>query len=104
MSTLNFTSFGDRFWTEGGELHRLDGPAIEEMGGRWTWCQHGKLHRDGAPALYTKDGYRAWYQHDMLHRLDGPAVEHPDGRCEWWVNGVRLPDHPTQEDILGALL
>lgn len=36
-------SLGNRFWTEGGVLHRDDGPAIELADGRKLWMTGGAL-------------------------------------------------------------
>ena len=55
---------------ESGELHRLDGPAVD-------WY----------------DGTKSWFINGKRHREDGPAVEHIDGYKEWWLN-----DKPYSED------
>ena len=49
--------------------HRLDGPAVEYVGG-------------------TKE----WWVDDKRHRLDGPAIEYEyvGGTREWWLNGKKL--------------
>ncbi len=51
------------------ELHRLDGPAIKDVGGNKWWYQNGKLHR-----------------------LNGPAVEFADGEKDYWINDHRLTE------------
>jgi hypothetical protein len=45
--------------------HRLDGPAVEFVGG---------------------DKY--WFVDNERHRLDGPAVDNSDGDKHWYINGV----------------
>ena len=77
---------------------------VQYKDGTRAWRENGELHRTDGPAIEYANGHRTWYQNDKLHRLDGPAIESPNGYCEWWVNGIRLPDNPTQEDILGALI
>ena len=52
MSEMKTNIYGDKFWYENDQLHRLDGPA-EEYG----------------------NGDKSWYQNGQCHRLDGPAVE-----------------------------
>ncbi len=72
---------------EKGELHRTDGPAIEDEDGSRAWFIHGKRHRTDGPATEWANGYRAWWLNGKRHRIDGPAVVDADGSCEWWVDG-----------------
>ena len=58
-----------RYFNSAGELHRDDGPAVEDANGSKFWCQNGRLHR-----------------------TDGPAIEWAHGINEWWINGVILTD------------
>jgi len=67
MSECVICDNGNKCWYEDGELHRLDGPAVENT-----------------------DGYRVWYKNGERHRLDGPAVENTDGYKEWWIDGGKL--------------
>lgn len=69
-----------------GQLHRLDGPAVESADKK-EWCVEGKRHRLDGPAIEWTDGYKSWWVENKLHRLDGPAVKHVN-RKEWWVNGL----------------
>ena len=55
---------GDIFYLEDGDLHRLDGPAIEFKSGIQWWMQEGKLHRENGPAITGK--------HEII---------------EYWLNG-----------------
>jgi hypothetical protein len=48
----SINSYGTKEWYQDGNLHRLNGPAIE-------W-----VNRD-----------KSWYQDGNLHRLDGPAIK-----------------------------
>jgi len=48
-------------------LHRLDGPAFEDVHGSKTWWVNGKRHL-----------------------LNGPAMENADGGKSWWVDGVPI--------------
>ena len=52
------------------ELHRLDGPAVEEP-----------------------NGYKAWFQNSQRHRTDGPAIEYANcDTVEYWINGKELTE------------
>jgi len=64
---------------EKGQLHRLDGPAIEGSNGSKDWYQNGQRHRLDGPAFEGANGDKYWYQNDQHHRLDGPAIEGTDG-------------------------
>jgi hypothetical protein len=66
-------------WRLNGQLHRLDGPAIEWADGDKEWYQYGLLHREGGPAIERVTGIKVWYHHGLTHRLDGPAVENYSG-------------------------
>ena len=80
------TVIGERFWYYNGLLHREDGPAVEWPDGTKKWCRHGQFHREGGPAIEAVNGNRFWYQNGQLHRLDGPAVEYDDGTRRWFFN------------------
>lgn len=71
VESIKIDVFNGEHWTNvSGQLHRLDGPAVEYNDGHREWCINGQLHR-----------------------TDGPAIEWPDGRKEWFLRGVELtPD------------
>ena len=52
--------------------------------------QQGNLHKDDGPAIEDAAGYKSWWYKGKRHRLDGPAVIHADGSQEWWVNDVEV--------------
>ena len=56
---------GNKRWRNtAGELHRVDGPAIERADGTKEWLQHGMLHRDGdLPATERASGFKEWFRH-----------------------------------------
>lgn len=49
----------------------------------------GNLHRMNGPAVEYEDGYKEWWKNGQLHRLDGPAIEDVSGHKEWWINGTQ---------------
>jgi hypothetical protein len=59
---------------------------IEICPGRKYWS-NGELHRVDGPAIEFFDGRKFWYKNGELHRADGPAVEYSTGYKEYWVNG-----------------
>jgi len=74
---------GDIFYYKDPEktiLHRLDGPAIEWVGGNKEWLVNG-----------------------MLHRLNGPALEYSDGSNQWYVNGEFIFEIDRSGDIIGTM-
>jgi hypothetical protein len=84
-----------RYCNKNGQLHRLDGPAIEYPDGYKAWYQNGKPYRLNGPAIEYSDGSKSWYQDGQLHRLDGPAVECSDGTRLWYFKGEG-PLHPLE--------
>lgn len=64
------------FLNEKREYHRTDGPAIENI--------HGKF----------------WYKNGKLHRLDGPAVEWTNGGKEWYIEGKKYTENSFTYKIL----
>jgi hypothetical protein len=60
-SKCEIDTYGTSRWrNEKRELHRLDGPAVEQS-----------------------SGYKGWFVGGKLHRLDGPAIEWPSGFALW---------------------
>jgi hypothetical protein len=79
----------DKCWYFKGNLHRVDGPAVEYHNGDREWYFNDKQHRDDGPAFEGSNGDREWWIHGYRHRRDGPAVEWADGDLEWWYKNVR---------------
>jgi hypothetical protein len=83
---IEFSS-GSKQWFKNGQLHRLDGPAIEWMYGTKEWYKEGRLHRLDGPAIEDYTGIKEWYTEGKRHRLEKPAIEFPDGRRKWYEDG-----------------
>ncbi len=81
--------YGDSIcWRKNGYWHRNDQPAyIDHRVSEWH--QHGQLHRMDGPAVQVNYEWFSWYQHGIRHRDDGPSFIHDNGRVEWRGNGVR---------------
>ena len=62
---------------------------------QWRNAQ-GQLHRLDGPAVEWADGTKIWYQNDQPHRLDGPAVEWANGTKAWYLNRIEM----TEEEFL----
>jgi hypothetical protein len=75
-----------------GQLHRIDGPAIEYSNGSKSWWINGELHREDGPAIEYSNGSNEWYVEGKRHRLDGPAFEWNDGYKEWYLYDERLTE------------
>lgn len=80
---------------EEGNLHRLDGPAIEYSNGDKSYWENGKRHRLDGPAVIFINGYTAYFQNGEPHRIAGPAIVHADGIKEYWIDGIML----TEDDF-----
>ena len=66
---------GDKRWYLNGQLHRVDGPAIERA-----------------------NGTREWWLNDKRHRTDGPAIERA-GYKSWWLNGKKLNPEEVAKNL-----
>ena len=75
-----------------GQLHRLDGPAIENASGDKAWYQNGQRHRLDGPALELSDGTQEWFQNGQRHRLDGPALELSDGSKGYYIHNFEYSE------------
>ena len=78
---------GDKWWYKNGNLHREDGPAIEDKNGDKEWWINGNRHREDGPAIECSDGEKHWFKDGKCHRLDGPAIEWSNGTKYWYLEG-----------------
>jgi uncharacterized protein (UPF0216 family) len=85
-------AYGDKYWFQEGQLHRMNGPAIEKADGSKYWYHEDQLHRLDGPAVEQANGTKHWYHEDQLHRLDGPAIERADGSKSWYIQGKELTE------------
>ena len=83
---FHINRYGTKEWYLNGELHRINGPAIEYANGDRVWYLNGKYHREDGPAVEYANGDRVWYLNVQLHRINGPAVEYADGCKLWYLN------------------
>lgn len=79
----------DKRWYKNNQLHRTNGPAVEQSDGSKYWYYKGQLHREDGPAIET-NGHKAWYYKGLLHRENGAAIEYDDGSKEYWFNGRKF--------------
>jgi len=94
--TVKIYEDGTTVWYRCGELHRENGPAIEDANGTKHWYQNGQLHREDGPAVEWADGTKEWWLKGLRHREDGPAFISPDGDKYWYLNGFDC----TEEEFL----
>ena len=73
-----------RYFNEHGQIHREDGPAVEDTDGT-LWYINNELHRTDGPAIECADGTRSWWVNGQRHRTDGPAIEWTDGTFGWFL-------------------
>jgi len=83
---------GSKTWYLNDELHREDGPAIENANGDKRWYLNGQLHREDGPSCEWANGDKSWLLNGQLHREDGPAVEYSSGDKLWYLNGEELTE------------
>ena len=63
MKNKRFRTLPDRieYYNDKGEIHRLDGPAVEFDNGDKEWWINGSRHRLDGPAIEWSNGYKSWY-------------------------------------------
>jgi hypothetical protein len=66
-------------------------PVIDHLGTK-QWFRDGELHRVNGPAIEYANGDRVWFFKGHLHRTNGPAVEYINGDKYWYLNGVEYPE------------
>ena len=65
---------------------------VVDLNGNKEWWVDGNLHRVDGPAVEWANGSKWWYINGKLHRVDGPAVEWADGNKWWYFNGEKLSE------------
>jgi len=58
---------------------------------RW-YNLEGQLHRVDGPAVEYADGNKLYYINGELHREDGPSIEHVDGSKSYYIKGRFLSE------------
>jgi len=81
---------GTKEWWLNGNLHRIDGPAVERANGTKEWWLNDNRHRSDGPAVEYADGTKEWWLNGFPHRTDGPALERADGSKMWFLNGKEV--------------
>ena len=72
---------------------------VDSSGAVYYYNAIGQLHRLNGPAIEWSDGRREWYQNGVLHRLDGSAYVGADGSCEWHIDGKELSRAEWQQAV-----
>ena len=75
--------YGDKlYYNEKGQLHRLDGPAVEYKNGSKIWYINNNRHRNIDPSCEWKNGDKYWVFKNKEHRIGGIA-------CYglWYIHG-----------------
>ena len=52
--------------------------------------QEPSLHRIDGPAFENINGYKTWWMDGKRHRTDGPARMWKNGDKEWFISGIRV--------------
>ena len=58
-----------------------------------------QLHRRDGPAIENAYGEKEWYVNGKRHRLDGPAVVYLNGTKEWWIDGVKYSYEDWKKEV-----
>jgi hypothetical protein len=69
-----------------GIIEFCDGMKLQHF--RFEYYKNGELHRIDGPAVEWIDGDKHWYLNGLLHREDGPAIECAIGKKYWYLIGT----------------
>ena len=72
---------------------------IDKVGTRRYYNSAGQLHRIDGPAIEYTDGSKQWYQKGLLHRTDGPAVKWADGDEFWYINDRMMTEDEFNQAV-----
>jgi len=64
---------------------------VDDYGTR-EWYVNGELHREDGPAVEEANGTKCWYINGNRHRIDGPAIEYYDGSECWYINNEKMSE------------
>jgi hypothetical protein len=89
---------GAIIWIKDGEIHKDDGPAIENETALPSWYKSGfrhtieKINKEHLGFLVvddldSKNKNNVWYKNGVIHRDNEPAIEYENGTKIWFSNG-----------------
>ena len=52
---------------------------VDKFGTRRYYNSANQLHRENGPAVDDANGHKEWWQNGQRHRIDGPAIEWCNG-------------------------
>ena len=76
----------------------MSNPKVDEHGAYW-YNEKGQLHRVDGPAIEWVNGDKEWHLNEKRHREDGPAVEWKDGSKYWYLNGLKCSEQEFNEKM-----
>lgn len=94
INSLGTYYYSDKAMTE---LHRKNGPAVENANGTKFWFLNGKKHRTNGPAIEYSNGTNIWLLNGIRHRENGPAIEYSNGYKVWYINGKRVSEQEHRD-------
>ena len=65
---------------------------VDACGTRWYYNSAGQLHRIDGPAVEWASGTKSWYQNGERHRINGAAIECTNGYRLWFIHGVEMSE------------
>ena len=71
---------------------------VDEHGNQ-EWTQNGELHRVDGPAVIYADGTQKWFRNNELHREDGPAIIWHNGKQDWYLDGKQYTEDSLNKKL-----
>lgn len=69
----------------------------------WVHPETGDLHRIEGPAIEWFSGAKEYWQFGVPHRVEGPALVWSDGSVEYYLEGRQFSESSFKERLLDYL-
>lgn len=105
MSQPTIDENGITWYHNGGERHRVDGPAMINNDGTMLWFRNNKNTNDNGPCLIMANGSIQFRKDGVLDHERLPSIIKEDGTLIWYKNGLehRDDDLPSKVYPTGSL-
>ncbi len=73
---------------------------VYDGGGYTVWYnKEGQLHRLNGPAVENSDGYKTYWMNGKCHNLEGPAVIYSSGEVEYHIENKLYSKKDWEKEV-----
>lgn len=66
----------------------------------YYYNEQGQLHRVDGPAVEWPDGSKKWYLNGNLHSVEGPAILFGDGSTQYAIEGKLMTEEIWKDMVI----